>query len=157
MSEIDSRGNLAIVVGGSGLYLKELTHGLSRAPLADPDLRAQLNELSLHDLQKKLAEVDPKAASSIDVKNRRRLVRAVEVCLLTGKAASAQRTQWKSVGAAVLSGKSRGAAETVATTGVFVSRERVELYEQINRRVEAMFENGVSKAVSEAGAMGETA
>src|SRR5207237_943395 len=65
ISEIHSRGKLAIVVGGSGLYLKALTHGLSSAPPADPDLRAQLNELSLHDLQKKLAEVDPKAASSI--------------------------------------------------------------------------------------------
>src|SRR5712671_4367243 len=52
--EIHSRGKLAIVVGGSGLYIKALTHGLSSAPSADPDLRAQLNELSLDDLQKKL-------------------------------------------------------------------------------------------------------
>src|SRR5207302_455446 len=58
ISEIHSRGKLAIVVGGSGLYLKALTHGLSRTPASDPDLRAQLNELSLDDLQKKLLELD---------------------------------------------------------------------------------------------------
>src|SRR5438067_2444094 len=81
ISEIHSRKKLAIVVGGSGLYIKALTHGLSSAPAADPDLRARLNELSLHDLQKKLLGLDPQAASKIDVKNRRRLVRAIEVCL----------------------------------------------------------------------------
>src|SRR5436190_7031829 len=93
ISEIHSRGKVAIVVGGSGLYVKALTHGLSSAPSADPDLRAQLNELSLADLQKKLRDVDPKSA--VDFKNRRRIVRAIEICLLSGKPASKQRT-WKS-------------------------------------------------------------
>src|SRR2546430_2915317 len=73
ISEIHSRGKLPIVVGGSGLYIKALTHGLSRAPAPDPDLRAQLNELSLEDLQDKLRNLDPKAASEVDLKNRRRL------------------------------------------------------------------------------------
>ena len=44
ISEIHSRGKLAIVVGGSGLYVKALTHGLSSAPASDADLRAGLNE-----------------------------------------------------------------------------------------------------------------
>jgi tRNA dimethylallyltransferase len=157
ISEVHSRGKVAIVVGGSGLYIKALTHGLSNAPAADPDLRARLNELSLHDLQSKLLKLDQKAANEIDLKNRRRLVRAIEVCLLSGKPVSAQRVQWESVEAAVLSGKSRGAAETAATTGVFVFRERDEIYERINRRVEAMFENGVIEEARNAGAMSETA
>src|SRR5437870_12223262 len=80
ISEIHSRGKLAIVVGGSGLYIKALTHGLSRAPVADPDLRAQLNELCLEDLQNKLRNLDPETAGKIDLKNRRRLVRAIEIC-----------------------------------------------------------------------------
>ena len=67
ISEIHSRNKLAIVVGGSGLYIKALTHGLSSAPAADPDLRAQLNELSLDDLQKRLRGLDPDAAKRIDV------------------------------------------------------------------------------------------
>src|SRR5204863_5848125 len=113
IAEIHSRGKLAIVVGGSGLYLKALTHGLSCAPAADPDLRAQLNELSLDDLQKKLHGLDPSAAETIDLKNRRRVVRALEICLLSGRPASVQRTGWSAAG---------------ATAGVFVFREREDLY-----------------------------
>src|SRR3982750_2851239 len=94
ISEIHSRGNFAIVVGGNGLYVKALTHGLSTAPAADPDLRARLNELSLHDLQKKLLGLDLEAADKIDLKNRRRLVRAIEVCLLTEQKISGQRKEW---------------------------------------------------------------
>jgi tRNA dimethylallyltransferase len=142
ISEIHSRGKFAIVVGGSGLYIKALTHGLSSAPAADPDLRARLNELSLHDLQNKLLGLDPKAASKIDLKNRRRLVRAIEVCLLSEQKISGQRKEWES---------------DVGTNGVFVFRERDELYERINRRVEAMFENGVIEEARNAGAMSETA
>ena len=142
ISEIHSRGKLAIVVGGSGLYIKALTHGLSSGPASDPDLRARLNELSLHDLQNKLLALDPEAASRIDLKNRRRLVRAIEVCLLGEQKISGRRKEWKS---------------DVGTNGVFVFRERDEIYERINRRVEAMFENGVIEEARNAGAMSETA
>src|SRR5437763_15329179 len=142
IGEIHSRGKVAIVVGGSGLYIKALTHGLSTAPAADPDLRAQLNELSLHDLQNKLLKLDPEAASKIDLKNRRRLVRAIEICLLSDQKISGQRKEWES---------------DVSTNGVFVFRERDELYERINQRVEAMFQNGVIEEARNAGAMSETA
>ena len=142
ISEIHSRGKLPIVVGGSGLYIKALTHGLSSAPAADPDLRARLNELSLHDLQTKLQGLDPEAASKIDLKNRRRLVRAIEVCLLSEQKTSGQRQEWES---------------EVGINGVFVFRERDEIYERINRRVEAMFDAGVIEEVRNAGAMSETA
>ena len=142
ISEIHSRGKLAIVVGGSGLYIKALTHGLSSGPASDPDLRARLNELSLHDLQNKLLALDPEAASRIDLKNRRRLVRAIEVYLLGEQKISGRRKEWKS---------------DVGTNGVFVFRERDEIYERINRRVEAMFENGVIEEARNAGAMSETA
>ena len=141
ISEIHSRGKVAIVVGGSGLYVKALTHGLSSAPSADSDLRAQLNELSLDDLQKKLRGLDRAAAKKIDMKNRRRLVRAVEVCLLSGGPVS-ERNEW---------------SRDVATHGVFVFRDRDDLYQRINRRVEEMFEAGVIEEVRNAGAMSETA
>ena len=142
ISEIHSRGKLAIVVGGSGLYIKALTHGLSSAPAADPDLRARLNELSLHDLQDKLLGLDPETASKIDLKNRRRLVRAIEIHLLSRQKPSGHRTEW---------------TRDVPGSGVFVFRERDELYDRINRRVEAMFENGVIEEARNAGAMSETA
>ncbi len=141
ISEIHSRGKMAIIVGGSGLYVKALTHGLSVVPTADPDLRAQLNELSLDDLQKKLRGLDPKTA--IDLKNRRRVVRAIEICLITGTPASKQR-QWI-------------AGETPAATGIFVFRDRDDLYQRINRRVEEMFGAGLIEEVNAAGATSETA
>ena len=142
ISEIHSRSKLAIMVGGSGLYIKALTHGLSSAPAADPDLRARLNELSLHDLQDKLLGLDPETASKIDLKNRRRLVRAIEIHLLSRQKPSGHRTEW---------------TRDVPGSGVFVFRERDELYDRINRRVEAMFENGVIEEARNAGAMSETA
>ncbi|HZR79192.1 MAG TPA: tRNA (adenosine(37)-N6)-dimethylallyltransferase MiaA, partial [Chthoniobacterales bacterium] len=136
--DIHSRGRIALVVGGSGLYLKALTHGLSSAPAADPDLRAQLNELSLVDLQEKLLALDPN--TRIDLKNRRRLVRAIEICLLSGSPASEQRKEWDVVAA----GAPTGRAQNLPTTqGVFVFRDRDDLYQRINRRVEEMFENGL--------------
>ena len=144
ISEIHTRGKSAIVVGGSGLYLKALTNGLSVVPSADPDLRARLNELSLADLQEKLSKLDPNAA--VDLKNRRRVVRAIEICLLSGNPASGQRADWSD-------------AETAAATrqGVFVFRDRDELYQRTNARVEAMFDAGVIEEVRNVGAMGETA
>ena len=142
--EIHSRGKIAIVVGGSGLYLKALTHGLLALPATDPKTRAKLNELSLDQVCRRRVKLDPESARKIDLKNRRRLIRAIEICLLSGKRASRQRREWS-------------AGETPATTGIFVLRERDELYERINRRVGAMFENGVIEEVRVAGAVSETA
>src|SRR5690348_14209571 len=93
VNEINSRGKVAVVVGGSGLYIKALTHGLAPMPEADATLREKLNAMSLEKLCSRLAELDPKAARTIDMKNRRRVMRALEICLLTGKPASAQREQ----------------------------------------------------------------
>ena len=56
IEEINSRGKLAIVVGGSGLYIKALTHGLAPLPESDPQLREKLNAMSLDDLRSQLVE-----------------------------------------------------------------------------------------------------
>ena len=148
IDEIHSRGKLAVVVGGSGLYIKALTHGLAPVPEFDPKLREKLNAMSLDELRAQLAERDPETTQKIDMKNRRRVVRAVEICLLTGKPASALRGQWP-----VAEGVDLGNLGDVppqsapAATGVFVYRDREELYARINHRVEAMFENGVIEEV----------
>src|SRR6266478_1300764 len=148
VAEINSRGRLALVVGGNGLYIKALTHGLASLPEADPRLREQLNAMSLNELRTQLAELDPEGARKIDTKNRRRLVRALEICLLTGKPASAAVA---GVGDPVQPGSA------IPTSGIFVFRDREELYARINQRVEAMFENGVIEEVRAAGAMSATA
>src|SRR6476661_5882421 len=88
IEEINSRGNLAIVVGGSGLYIKALTHGLAPLPRSDPKLREKLNAMSLDDLRSQLSELDSETTRKVDLKNRRRLVRALEICLLAGEPAS---------------------------------------------------------------------
>jgi tRNA dimethylallyltransferase len=150
LDEISTRGKRAIVVGGSGLYIKALTHGLASLPKVDPKLRARLNALSTDELRSQLIDLDAEAARKIDVKNRRRLVRALEICLLTGQSVSAQRTQWGA-------GPGPPRSTPPATNGVFVFRNRDELYERINRRVEAMFEHGVIEEVRATGAMSETA
>jgi tRNA dimethylallyltransferase len=165
IDEINLRGKLAMVVGGSGLYIRALTHGLAPLPEADPRLREELNAMSLRELRSRLAQLDPEAAREIDIKNRRRVVRALEICLLTGKPASAQREQWGSgagnpacvptIGLAAR--PSQTGLSAPLATGVFVFRDREELYQRINQRVEAMFERGVIEEVRAAGATGATA
>ena len=95
IDEINSRCKLAIVVGGSGLYIKALTHGLAPLPESDPELREKLNAMSLDDLRSQLVEVDPETARKIDLKNRRRVVRALEICLAHRETClCSKRQQW---------------------------------------------------------------
>ncbi len=158
IDEIRSRGKLAIVVGGSGLYVKALTHGLAAVPGSDPKLREKLNALSLDELHTQLIELDPGAAQKIDLKNRRRLVRALEICLLTGKPASEVLAAGGLSAVALAKADDSGQpGSTIPATGVFVFRDREELYARINQRVEAMFENGVIEEVQAAGKVSSTA
>jgi len=148
IEEINSRGKLAIIVGGSGLYIKALTHGLAPLPEPDPKLRERLNAMSLDDLQSELAQLDPGAARKIDTRNRRRVVRALEICLLTGKPASD----------VVAGGADSGRpGSSIPAKGVFVFRDREELYERINQRVQAIFERGVMEEVRAAAVTSATA
>ena len=151
VDEINSRGRLAIILGGSGLYIKAITHGLAPLPTSDPKLREKLNAMSLDELRSQLIELDPETARKIDAKNRRRLVRALEICLLTGKPASEVVA---GVGDLGLPGSPIPAT---GATGVFVFRDREELYARINQRVEAMFEKGVIEEVRATGATSATA
>lgn len=144
IEQINSRSKLAIVVGGSGLYIKTLTHGLAPLPKSDSKLREKFNAMSLDDLVSQLAELDLETARTIDLKNRRRVARALEICVLTGEPVSTQRGR-------------AGASHSEAATGVFVFRDRQELYERINQRVEMMFERGVIEEVRTAGEISQTA
>jgi tRNA dimethylallyltransferase len=165
VDEINSRGNLAMVVGGSGLYIRALTHGLASLREADPKLREELNAMSSRELQSRLAQLDPEAGRTIDTKNRRRVVRALEICLVTGKPASTQRQRWSNgagspacvPAAGVLARPSQTGLSASPATGVFVFRDRDELYQRINQRVEAMFEHGVIEEVRATRATGATA
>jgi tRNA dimethylallyltransferase len=158
IDEINSSGKLAMVVGGSGLYIRALTHGLAPLPEADPRLREQLNAMSLRELRSRLVQLDPEAGRTIDTKNRRRLVRALEICLLTGKpVAEVLAAGGLSAAALAKADDPARPGSTIPATGVFVFRDREELYQRINQRVEAMFERGVIEEVRATGATGSTA
>jgi tRNA dimethylallyltransferase len=158
IDEINSRGKLAIVVGGSGLYIKALTHGLAPLPKSEPKLREKLNAMSLDELRSQLIELDPNIARKIDTKNRRRLVRALEICLLTGKPASEVAAEGGLSAVALAKVDDPGRlGSPIPATGVFVFRDREELYARINQRVEAMFEKGVIEQVRASGATSVTA
>jgi tRNA dimethylallyltransferase len=148
IEKINSRGKLAVIVGGSGLYIKALTHGLAPLPESDSKLREKLNALTLTELRSRLCEFDPDTSEKIDPRNRRRIVRALEICLLLGKPAS-------KVVAGL--GESGLAEPTIPATGVFVFRHREELYQRINQRVEIMFGRGVIEEVRNAGVTSATA
>lgn len=92
LNDIASRGRLPIVVGGSGLYLKALTHGLDPLPPGDPDLRLQLASLSLEEKVAQLLNLDPKSTENVPLQNPRYVERALEICLLTGQPQSTLRT-----------------------------------------------------------------
>src|SRR5215472_9446539 len=168
IEEICSRGKLPIVVGGSGLYIKALTHGLTPLPESDAKLREKLNAMSLDELHSQLAQVDQETARKIDLKNRRRLVRALEIWLLSGKSMS----EALAAGSAVVEGvdvggladvrrrsapAAIGGGSCIRDRGVFVFRDREELYERINQRVETIFERGVIEEVGAAGVTSATA
>jgi len=140
--DIHSRKKQVIVVGGSGLYVKALTHGLAKLPEADRKLRETLEQATMEELFRSLSALDPAGAKQIDRHNRRRLVRAVEVCLLSRKPFSAQRTEWNA---------------SLPTNGILIYRDRPELYARINRRVEQMFEAGVVEEVRATKNAGPTA
>ena len=135
IDDIVSRGKPALVVGGNGLYVKALTHGLAELPEAQPALRAELEALPAAELWERLRTLDPATAAVIDGKNSRRVIRAVEVCLITGKPFSASRTEWNN---------RQSSGETV---GIFLVRKRAELIERIDRRVDQMFAEGVLEEV----------
>ena len=129
------RGKPVIVVGGTGLYVKALTHGLSPLPEADPATRAELEPLTAPALLARLRTLDPLAADTIDPHNKRRLIRAVEVCLLTGQMFSSHQDLW-----------SREQPDH-EPNGVLLVRPKVELHARVECRVASMFAQGVVEEV----------
>jgi tRNA dimethylallyltransferase len=131
VSAIQSRGRVPILCGGTGLYFNAWLGGLGDAPAPDPVLRAELEALPTAVLLDELARRDWQMFDEIDVDNRRRVVRAVEVIRLTGKPFSVQRAAWPERAPAV-AGRSFG-----------LERSRLELVRRIEERVERMFSEGL--------------
>lgn len=123
IADIKSRGNIPLVCGGTGLYLRALLEGLSPLPPRDEAVRERLNaeaeKLGREALHARLAEADPEAAAGIPPANLQRVVRALEVLELTGKPIS---THWRE-------GRGGGMTPTLALRLELTperSRERIE-------------------------------
>ena len=133
--DIQARGHVPLLVGGSGLYLKAVTHGLDDAPPPDPALRAELSALSADELRRRLAAADPAAGTVVDFQNPRRVFRALEIHLQTGLPVAESRKAWAS-------------RETPGFRGLLLHRDRAELDARIAANVDAMFARGVVDEVA---------
>ena len=134
---IIARGKIPIVTGGSGLYLKFLTHGPSPLPQGNAAMRAELDALPLEQLIAELQSVDPTEAAQIELQNRRYVSRAVEIFRLSGIPASQQRRNWEHV----------SAAKQEQLQGIVLQVPREELHQRIAARSARMLENGAIQEV----------
>ena len=138
ITEIQSRGKTPIITGGSGLYLKFLTHGAAPLPTADAALRAEMDACTLEDLVARLQQLDPVEAARTALQNRRFVSRALEICLLSGQKASDLRDQWESKTAGISS----------QLRGVVIQRSRPDLHARIALRTRAMLTGGALDEVA---------
>jgi tRNA dimethylallyltransferase len=123
-----------VMAGGSGFYVDALVNGLDDFPSADLQLRseltARLQEEGVESLRMQLKSLDPESYATIDIANGQRVVRALEVCLMTGKPFSSFKTSPK---------KSRD----FEIEKIGLVRPREVLYDRINRRVVKMVDDGL--------------
>ncbi|TES96143.1 tRNA (N6-isopentenyl adenosine(37)-C2)-methylthiotransferase MiaB, partial [Patescibacteria group bacterium] len=131
--EIWKRGNLPFLVGGTGLYISAVIDGyVLPGDQPNPKLRAELESKNLDELQKELKKLDPITYQKIDFKNKRRVVRALEVWIKTGKSIVEKREMKKP-------------SFDVLIIGIDIPRE--ELYRKINKRVLEMIDQGLVEEV----------
>ena len=147
-AEIRARGKVPIFCGGTGLYFRAYLEGLGESPPTDTALRAILEATPLAELLDELERRDPETFARIDRKNPRRVVRAVEVIRLTGKAFSAQRAEWRvknagASGADTGAGVSAGAGAGERQVVFGLTRPAAALRRRIDARVEEMFARGL--------------
>ncbi len=129
-----SRGDNALLVGGSMMYIDAVCQGLDDVPRVDEETRSYVTELyktqGLDKITSMLRLLDPEWYDRVDLKNPKRVMHAVEVSLFAGKPYSSILTQSK---------KER----PFSIIKIGLNRERDELYDNINRRVEQMIADGL--------------
>ena len=124
------RGRVPIFCGGTGLYFRALIEGLGESPPGDESLRDELAQMPIESLVTELRIKDPEAAKQVDLKNPRRVLRAIEVIRLTGRPYSEQRIGWNNV--------------DKAPQNLFcISRDVDVLNQRIHKRVDEMFNQGL--------------
>lgn len=136
INELFKTHQILICAGGSGLYVNALLNGMDNLPGKDEVLREQLRkeceEEGIEVLQKKLLLLDEEYYYEVDINNPKRIIRAIEVCLLSGQKYSELR-----------SGTQHELPFDVVKIGLELPRE--ELYARINLRVDQMMANGLEE------------
>lgn len=134
LEELFKKNNLVIMVGGSGLYTDAVINGLDEFPEVDSGIREMLNddlkEKGIVHLQNQLKDLDGVYYSTMDIGNPHRLIRALEICLSTGKPFSS-----------FLKRKTEIRPFLSVTVGLNANREVI--YDRINRRVDIMIKEGL--------------
>lgn len=131
--DIAARGAIPIITGGSGLYVKFISHGISPAPPSDPALRDELSALPLAEAVRRLQEADPEGAAATDLQNPRYVVRNLEIVLLGGKPLSYWRNNWQ---------------PQAIGPGFTITRDVAELDARIAARAHSMLRNGAIDEVA---------
>ena len=139
LEELFKSHDRIVMAGGSGLYIDALCNGLDDFPPADQQLRNELSSIAetpqgLVSLAERLKVLDPESYDAIDLSNRQRVVRAVEVTVQTGRKFSDWRQNQK---------KER----PFNIRKIGLTRDREELYDRINRRVDIMMDQGLFEEV----------
>lgn len=138
---LHKQGRVPVVVGGTGLYMKAMTRGLFKGPAADWGLRDELLKEAPETLYKRLCLLDPETAAGITPNDTRRIIRALEVCLKSGKKMSDLK-------------KGSTAPLPYEFIKIGLSRDRKELYRMIEERVDTMLEKGLTEEVKSILALG---
>jgi tRNA dimethylallyltransferase len=127
--------DVVIATGGSGLYVRALCEGLDEMPEIAPGIRealiARLENEGLEALSQQLQELDPAYAQQVDLQNPQRVMRALEVCLSSGQPYSSFRT------------KTSQKARNFKTIKIGLTRDREELYQRIDHRMDLMLQQGL--------------
>jgi len=140
LEDLRRRSRLPVLTVGTGLYLRALLEGLADAPARSEELRARLeagaDKHTLQYLHRVLRRLDPEAALRIGSRDRPKMIRAIEVCLLTGRPLSEVHR----------AGRSR--LEGYAPIKIGLQPPRAALYERIEQRVHTMLDRGWLDEVS---------
>lgn len=134
IEDLHKSHDVLIATGGSMMYIDALCNGIDDVPTIDESLRKEVYELyereGLEPIRAQLKTLDPNFYNEVDLKNYKRVIHALEVCLMTGKPYSSFRTQTK---------KER----PFEIIKIGLTRDRAELYERINNRVDEMISSGL--------------
>ena len=143
LSNLYKEKDEVLLVGGSMMYIDAVCNGIDEIPSIDSDLRNEIVERSknegIESLRMQLKQLDPVFYNQVDLKNTKRVIHALEICLMTGKAYSELRTNTRK-------------RRDFNIIKIGLNRDRAELYARINTRVDQMIEEGLieeAKAIFE--------